>query len=157
MCQYVECHLLILDFILLLMPLIECWCMHMPHLPRRPSGVDHTTPINMLHFVLFHSVTCYTNSLVSHIHVNTTKLHNITCILVATIVILWSLECTICNPCTLSCVGKFSYQFTMHNGRNFILIAHPIAKGLIELVTSLHLWRCDVIHNQHIYSLVAWL
>jgi hypothetical protein len=48
----------------------------------------------MLHFVLFHNVTCYTNSIVSHIHVNTTKLYNITCTLVATCVILRSLECT---------------------------------------------------------------
>ena len=42
----------------------------------------------------FHSVTCYTNSIVSLIHVNTTKLRNITCTFVATDVILRSLECT---------------------------------------------------------------
>ena len=34
-------------------------------------------------------------SIVSCIHVNTKKLHNITCILVAKGVILWSLECTL--------------------------------------------------------------
>jgi hypothetical protein len=93
MCQYVESHLLILILILLLMPLVACWCMYMPHRLGRPSGVDHTTPhhtIKMLHFVLFHNVTCYTNPLVSCIHVNTTKLRNITCTLAATGVILWS-------------------------------------------------------------------
>jgi hypothetical protein len=72
-CQYVECCLLILILILLLVPLVECWCMHLPHRPGRPSGVVHTTPFDMLHFVLFHSVTCYTNSLVSHIHAKTTN------------------------------------------------------------------------------------
>jgi hypothetical protein len=30
-------------------------------------------------FVVFHNITCYTNSLLSQIHVNTTKLLNITC------------------------------------------------------------------------------
>jgi hypothetical protein len=39
-------------------------------------------------FVLFHNVTCYTNSLLSHIHVNTTSLLNIMCILDATSMIL---------------------------------------------------------------------
>ena len=53
------------------------------------SGPHHN--IKMLHFVSFHSVTCYTNFKISCMHVNTTKLRNITCIPVATDVILRSL------------------------------------------------------------------
>ena len=48
--------------------------------------------------MLFHSVTCYTNSIVSRIHVKTTKLCNVTGTLVATGVILRSLGCIM--PCS---------------------------------------------------------
>ena len=75
------CHLLNVD---------ACIC----HIAREGQVEWPHHTIKMLHLVLFHSVTCYTNSIVSHIHVNTTKLRNFTCTLVATGVILWSLECT---------------------------------------------------------------
>jgi hypothetical protein len=72
-----------------------CWMLVHAYatLPRKTkwSGPYHT--IKMLHFVLFHNITCYTNYIIPHIHVNTTKLRNITCTLVATNVILRSLEC----------------------------------------------------------------
>jgi hypothetical protein len=70
---------------------VRAWISYITH-DGQWSGPHHT--IKMLHFVLFHSVTCYTNSIVSHIHVNIAKLCNITCTLVATGVILRSLECT---------------------------------------------------------------
>ena len=50
----------------------------------------------------YHSVTCYTNSIVSHIRVNTTKLRNITCTLVITSVILQSLKCDPFAPTSFS-------------------------------------------------------
>ena len=68
---------------------IQTTCLHASHCHLynycRYCNVD---------FVLFHNVTCYNNSLLSCIHANTTKLLNITCTLVATSVILQSLEST---------------------------------------------------------------
>ena len=66
----------------------------MPHRLGRPSGVDHTTPLKcctLCYSIVSHG---YTSFIVSRIYVNTTKLPNITCTLVATGVILRSLECT---------------------------------------------------------------
>jgi hypothetical protein len=72
------------------------------------SGPRHI--IEMLHFVLFHNVTCYTNSIVLCIDVNTTKLRNIMCTLVATRVILWSLECTMVDFVFTLSKGQFTHD-----------------------------------------------
>jgi hypothetical protein len=110
MCQYVECHLLLL---------LRCWCMHMSHRPGRPSATLLKC-CTLCYFIA--SVTCYTNSMASCIHVNTIKFHNITCTLVAISVILRGLECTyLCilyfDNSTLSpshCLGAHSKLIRMH-------------------------------------------
>ena len=94
-CQYVECHFLLLFLLLLpLVPLVEGWCMHMPHRLGRPSGVDHTNVgergMNLNSIESHATLMC----IASCIHVKTTKLCNITCTLVATGVILRDLECS---------------------------------------------------------------
>ena len=78
---------------LLPMPLVKCWCMHIPTSPGKAkwSG-PHQREWEENIFKL-HSVTSYINSIVSRFHVNTTKLCNLMCTLVGTGVILRSLEC----------------------------------------------------------------
>ena len=67
--------------------------MHMSQCLGRSSGVDHTTPLKCC-------TLCY--STVSRIHVNTTKLHNITC----------TLEILCCHRCDTT---EFRvYAITVH-------------------------------------------
>ena len=91
MCQYVECHLILL---LLFMSLAEFWCVHMPHRPGRQSGVDHTNGGDRT--MNSHSVVSHATLILQYhaFHVNTTELQHVTCTLVARGVILRSLECT---------------------------------------------------------------
>ena len=98
------CHLLIVDAWYATSPKKTKW-----------NGPHHT--IKMLHFVLFHSVTCYTNSITSRIHANTTKLYNIMCTLVATCVILRSLECSsFTTKSGIRIQGGLSLRVSWNNG-----------------------------------------
>ena len=80
-------------------PYITCWILKQTIQEIKPHARTHHAVINSnschyynVHFMLFHNITCYTNSLLSRIHVTTTKLLNTRCTLVATSVILWSWE-----------------------------------------------------------------
>ena len=64
---------------------IQITCLHLSRC--------HHCPYYNIDIVLFHDVTSYINPFLSPIHVNTIKLLHITCTLVATKMILWSLEC----------------------------------------------------------------
>ena len=54
--------------------------------------MHHVVIIVIIVMVLFHNVTCYTNSILSRIHVTITYLLNIICTLVAITMIPWRLE-----------------------------------------------------------------
>ena len=54
--------------------------------------MHHVVIIVVIVMVLFHNVTCYTNSILSRIHVTITYLLNIICTLVAITMIPWRLE-----------------------------------------------------------------
>ena len=62
---------------------------------RLHASCSHYCHYLHVDFVLFHNITCYTNYLLSSIHVDTTYLFNIMCTLVATCVILGRLECIV--------------------------------------------------------------
>ena len=125
----------------------------------------------------FHSVICYTNSIVSCIHVNTTKLCNITCTLVATFVIRQSLVCTRRSDWGLAWTLKISSNriIWFHQVRRKGFIVRVGSKNLLILCGVLvgknlepNLWsslktmrrfsRLDgsdwahMFNNEHIYS-----
>ena len=80
-------------------PYITCFDIKLIH-QRIQTTPPHASRCHCCHYcnvdlVLFHNVPCYTNPLLSCIHVNTIYLLNITCILVATSMILGRLECII--------------------------------------------------------------
>ena len=81
-------------------PYITCFNIKIIQIHQRIETTRlHTSRCHHRHscnvdFVLFHDVTHYINSMLSHIHNNTMYLHIITCNLVATSMILERLECS---------------------------------------------------------------
>jgi hypothetical protein len=80
-------------------------------------------------FVLFRNVTCYTDSLLSCIHVDTTDLLNITCTLFATCVILGRLECIVMGDGNLDAIHVGYWNKVWY-------ILHP----KISMMTYCHEW-----------------
>jgi hypothetical protein len=99
------------------MPFVECWCMHMPYRPVKPNEMDHTTPL----------ISHATLNLWYHTSMLTiAKLRNITCTLVATGVILRSLECT-------DLPSSKSHTLSMHM---FIIFKLPCLQIMPEVLKS---------------------
>ena len=111
-------------------------------------------------FVCFHIVTCYTNPLLSHIHVNTTILRNITCTSVVTCTILGRLECISWPPyqgCFLHPHNPI-WQSVMVIGVTWLvqrLWAKPFTLSLdksLPKCTSLDIWNYGI----HVNILSSW-
>ena len=97
------------------LPIYDEFWHYMNH-QRTQTTSSHTSHYhyrNVDFVLLFHNVTCCTNSLLSRIHVHTEKLFNITCTLIAPGVILWSLECTTILPPspTFPLLGQLNFTY----------------------------------------------
>ena len=78
--------------------------------------------IKMLHFVLFHRVTSYNKFIVSCIHVDTTKLPNVTCTLVVMSAIIQSLECSLDLKPSVNSLGPIFLLLTNRIGRSSLVL-----------------------------------
>ena len=90
----------------------------------------------------FHSVTCYTKSIVSRIHVNTTKPRNITCTLVATSVILRSLEFIPIPHYTLQLLRNINLLLLLYPG----ILHERMFSVYISLLVCCHVC-CHFVYN----------